>query len=155
MSPALKNTAAQSLALSALTLLAVAALLLPSLGPLLDHHFAERHPAHGHLYLGSPSPEHTHPFRHSHTHHDAHYAAHYNAMYAPAPNDYAPSPGDIVFFAPTSNGGLSHASPNIAAPPSTPAPRFNDAAPPLYADAAPAAVLRGLTVAPPRQPPKS
>ncbi|MBI4234290.1 MAG: hypothetical protein HY686_07615 [Chloroflexi bacterium] len=43
--------------------------LSPALGPALDHHLAERHPFHGHMYLGA-SYEHSHaaylPHRHSH-----------------------------------------------------------------------------------------
>ena len=33
-----------------------------TLGPLLDHHYAERLPNHTHLYLGPGGPNHVHPF---------------------------------------------------------------------------------------------
>ena len=49
--------------LSALfTTAATAAVFLPTLGPLLDHHYAERLPNHTHLYFGPGGPNHVHPF---------------------------------------------------------------------------------------------
>ena len=49
--------------LSALfTTAATAAVFLPTLGPLLDHHYAERLPNHTHLYFGPGGPSHVHPF---------------------------------------------------------------------------------------------
>lgn len=49
--------------LSALaTTAATAAVFLPTLGPLLDHHYAERLPNHTHLYFGPGDPNHVHPF---------------------------------------------------------------------------------------------
>ena len=49
--------------LSALfTTAATAAVFLPTLGPLLDHHYAERLPNHTHLYFGTGDPNHVHPF---------------------------------------------------------------------------------------------
>ena len=49
--------------LSALfTTAATAAVFLPTLGPLLDHHYAERLPNHTHLYFGPSGPNHVHPF---------------------------------------------------------------------------------------------
>jgi hypothetical protein len=52
-------------------LLALFALCLASLGPVLDHHFAERQPGHTHLYLGAQVPGHLHPYQQAHTHHQA------------------------------------------------------------------------------------
>ena len=66
----LKDTATGSL-----VLLAAALLIFSALGPALDHHFAERHPDHSHMYLGTVGPDHSHPFEHSHIH--------YEEMYAP------------------------------------------------------------------------
>ncbi len=141
MNCALKNAAAQSLTFPALALLAVGVLLLPSLGPLLDHHFAERHPAHGHLYLGGAGPEHSHPFEHPHVH--------YDGMYAPAPGDR-----NVVFFAPYDGAGHSHDG--LAAPSVMPSLRFgDDGGPRLNAGVAATAALRGITVAPLRQPPRA
>ena len=49
--------------LSALfTTAAMAAVFLPTLGPLLDHHYAERLPNHTHLYFGQADYDHVHPF---------------------------------------------------------------------------------------------
>ena len=50
---------------------AMAAVFPPTLGPLLDHYYAERLPNHTHLYLGPGDPGHVHPFEvqgHSHYH---------------------------------------------------------------------------------------
>ena len=45
------------------------ALALPSVGPLLDHHFAERQPNHVHVYFGERIVEHVHPYGLVHSHH--------------------------------------------------------------------------------------
>ena len=37
-------------------------------GPLLDHHFAERIPYHGHVYLSGQPGTHAHPYDRLHTH---------------------------------------------------------------------------------------
>ena len=52
---------------SALAVLVTGALLLPAVGPLLDHHYAERVPGHLHLYLAGVSA-HTHPYEVDHRH---------------------------------------------------------------------------------------
>ena len=132
---ALKETAARSLAL-----LAVVALLASALGPMLDHHFAERHPAHGHLYLGAADSGHSHPFEHSHIH--------YDALYAPAPGQ-----GDIVFFAPYD--GMGHAHADIATPAVTASLQFGgDGDLLLRKGGDSVSVLRGLAVPPLRHPPR-
>ena len=56
------------LSLTALALLV--ALLTPLLGPLVDHHFAERQPGHLHIYLGGVPVQHLHDHQAYHTHHD-------------------------------------------------------------------------------------
>ena len=43
-----------------LTVAALTALFLPLFGPVLDHHFTERQPDHGHVYLDGPDHEHLH-----------------------------------------------------------------------------------------------
>lgn len=43
-------------------------LLFSSLGPLIDHHFAERIPHHSHAFIGQNESEHDHPFEASHVH---------------------------------------------------------------------------------------
>ena len=45
-----------------LTVAALAALFLPLLGPLMDHHFAERQPGHAHIYLDGAAHEHLHSY---------------------------------------------------------------------------------------------
>ena len=45
------------------------ALALPSIGPLLDHHFAERQPDHAHVFRGERVVDHEHPYGLVHTHH--------------------------------------------------------------------------------------
>ena len=44
------------------------ALLLPLLGPLADHHFAERQPGHLHIYLAGVPIQHLHDHEALHTH---------------------------------------------------------------------------------------
>ena len=46
----------------------LAALLLPLLGPLVDHHFAERQPAHLHVYLAGVPIQHLHDHEAFHPH---------------------------------------------------------------------------------------
>ena len=129
------------MATQALALLAVVALLASAVGPMLDHHFAERHPAHGHLYLGAVGPEHSHPFEHSHIH--------YDEMYAPAPGD-----DDILFFA--RYDGSGHAPADLVVPASAPSLRYTDGGGPLLGNAGnDAALISGIAVPPLRQPPKA
>ena len=45
-----------------LTAIATSVLVLPSIGPLLDHHFVERLPSHTHSYPGDVTPSHVHPY---------------------------------------------------------------------------------------------
>lgn len=52
-----------------LFLLAVLALGLPFWGPVLDHHFAERH--HVHILPGHLEMDHAHPYQMPHRHHDS------------------------------------------------------------------------------------
>ena len=54
------------LAVTALALLT--ALLAPLLGPLVDHHFAERQPGHVHLYLTGVPTQHLHHHEAFHSH---------------------------------------------------------------------------------------
>ena len=51
---------------AALAVLVTGALVLPIVGPLLDHHYAERVP--GHLHLAGVSASHTHPYEVNHGH---------------------------------------------------------------------------------------
>lgn len=47
-------------------LLLALALLAPIIGPNFDHHFAERFPGHGHVYLGPAPAAHVHVFDRPH-----------------------------------------------------------------------------------------
>lgn len=133
--------ALKSLGVQSLALLAVAVLLLSSLGPMVDHHFAERYPAHGHLFLDTAGEDHSHPFEHSHIH--------YDAMYAPVPGDQG-----VVFFTP--NDGLGHAFADIAGSVVTPRPSFGDDGKPLLGSRGDSTtILRGLHVSPLLPPPKA
>ena len=57
------------MAVQAMAAVSIALLFLPSIGPQLDHHFAERRPDHTHVFLGSEVPDHTHFFEGRHHHH--------------------------------------------------------------------------------------
>ncbi len=52
--------------------LVLVALAMPSVGPLVDHHFAERHFNHAHLFLAAADSEHQHLLELGH-HHAASY----------------------------------------------------------------------------------
>ena len=93
----------RQLALQSLALLMVAALALSVLGPMLDHHFAERHP--GHLHLGSAGPNHSHSYQDNHSHSGS-------WMYGPVEKG-SPSDG-VVSVMP--NDGAGHVATDIAAP---------------------------------------
>jgi hypothetical protein len=51
---------------------AVSALFMPFFGPMLDHHFAERQPSHGHIFFGPADAEHVHFYEAAQTHFHAH-----------------------------------------------------------------------------------
>lgn len=84
-----------------MTAFAAAALFLPALGPLLDHHYAERQPNHAHVYLGPAAPDHVHPFEMygHHVHHS---------------HDHAPSSDGIVYL--VSHDGTSPAQVDVTIP---------------------------------------
>jgi hypothetical protein len=89
-------------------------LFLPTFGPLLDHHFAERIPQHIHIYLGQAGLDHAHPVEavhgHSHVHEPAPaVSGGLSAVYA--------RPGDIVYLAPYKGTGQTVATPALAAKP--------------------------------------
>ncbi len=51
---------AVSFALAIVPLLMVMGLLAPVVGPAIDHHYADRSPAHGHAFYGDATNDHTH-----------------------------------------------------------------------------------------------
>ena len=90
---------------SALAVLVTGALLLPAVGPLLDHHYAERVP--GHLHLAGVSAAHAHPYEVDHRH--AYGGAYTDASGAPL------SEGTVGFLLPqeeaagsSAGSGLTH-----------------------------------------------
>lgn len=54
---------------SLIAVAAVLGLLISSLGPLIDHHFAERQPHHEHVYFWSQGSDHSHSYGLDHRHH--------------------------------------------------------------------------------------
>ena len=62
-------TRAKNLTLHLTSIFAILILLLPSLGPSLDHHFAERHHDHIHIYFSTVNHAHSHPYELFHTDH--------------------------------------------------------------------------------------
>ena len=121
---------------------AIVALLLSSIGPLADHHFAERHPGHAHVYLGPEGPDHAHPYQ----------AAHFHAH---AYDDNQPGSAGIVFL--TSQDGLGQGYLDLAAPvvlqfAVIPGPDDN---PFLFGASSGYAVLHGTVVGPLKYPPRA
>ena len=121
--------------------LSIFLLLLPALGPQLDHHFAERRPDHSHVYLGAPSPRHSHPFEDG-----GHHAHHQHPR--------QPQPSGIVYLSPDEGMGQAFAgvaSPMVQQSVVFPAP---DGAAFLSGQSRRAAALRGAFVDPPDNPPR-
>jgi len=80
-----------------LDVVAVYALFLPFYAPLLDHHFTERAPEHGHIYLSGTSVEHSHPYQVPHPHGEG--------TGAPSASESASgSEGEIIFLPPNEEG---------------------------------------------------
>ncbi len=127
------------------------ALMAPFFGPIVDHHFAERFPHHGHIYVSSAEPDHVHAYAIPHHHHDdGHSHVHVDGE---AGGPEAPL-ADILFF--VSNDGMSHGPMTLVVPPvtdnlapSVPEDRGSPFPPP--GDDAP---LAGVSVPPLDQPPR-
>jgi hypothetical protein len=83
---------------------ALGALVLPSFGSVLDHHFVERQYDHAHIYVGTAIPEHNHPFQQDHSHTGAQEAA--GAIEESQPG--GTSPDDILYL--TSDDGMGQKS---------------------------------------------
>ncbi len=135
----------------------VLGLLLPFLGPVIDHHFAERFPHHGHIYVASPDTEHIHAYALPHHHHaNGHSHVHGGLLPVAADTaliDTAPLP-DMLFF--VSNDGLTRAPMTIVVPPvrlDVPVPLLHDRG---YSLPTPAddTLLAGVAVAPADEPPR-
>ena len=149
--PEMRPVAPAGPAYQLLALLAVLGLLLPFLGPVVDHHFAERHPAHQHIYLGAAVPEHQHSYQAAHRHH-------HHPM-PPRPGDSrqndhrsgGPTAPAVAFLSPA-DGGVPVAADIAAA--AGPPPLFggDDGARSGFGYA-PDAVLQGVGPPPPLRPP--
>ena len=127
----------------------VLSLALLPFGPMLDHHFAERHPGHHHLYLGMADSQHGHDFQSSHVHDDS-------WMYEqPKAVDGGYDPSGIVFLFPGDGMGIGSA--DMAVPPVKRSVRFpgGDRAALLNMTDVNAAVLIGTSIAPPTRPPRA
>lgn len=88
--------------------LALYALLLATLGPVLDHHFAERQPDHQHVYLGNTNPAHQHPYQAAHIH------RHEPAGGGPQPESSSALPEDTLYL--TDSQGIGQAVDTLATP---------------------------------------
>lgn len=140
------NGELRQIAVPVLSLLMVAALTLSSLGPMLDHHFAERHPGHNHLYLGTALPDHSHSYQSSHSHYGA-------WMYVPA--DAGSPTGGIAIVMP--NDGWGHVAADIAAPLVFHPLRLggDDGGPLLKTSPDGDVALTGIIIAPSKRPPRA
>ncbi len=124
-----------------MTAFAAAALFLPALGPLGDHHYAERQPNHAHVYLGPAAPDHVHPFEM-----DGHRVHHRH--------DHAPPSGGIVYLA--SHDGTSPTQVDVTIPSMEGSPfalREEEHAP--FGIARDDTLPNDAFIAPPKQPPRA
>ena len=130
-----------------LIVIALYALLLPTVGPLLDHHYVEWQHNHGHVYLGGGPSDgqaaHLHIYERGGSH-----------PHIPAESlDTMPAPEGTAFF--TSYDGAGTGLIYAPTGPATESTVFPDAGDgPLLAAYMPQQVLpEGATTAPPRRPP--
>ena len=87
------------------------ALLLSLFGPVLDHHYAERQPEHGHIYLVRVVPDHIHPYEAPHAHFYTQVADGETSGYAPLSDKVS---NDIVYL--TSYNGMGQVFPQLTVP---------------------------------------
>ena len=127
------------IACQAIAVAAMVALFLSGIGPLVDHHFAERLPGHAHIYLGSQATDHHHTYQAAHSHsHD----------------DLGTAGADIVFL--TSNDGFGTGYVEVAAPAVLGAAAFSSSDDDSFLFGSPSSetVPDGITVGPLRRPPR-
>ncbi len=116
---------------------------------MLDHHFAERHPGHQHIYLGMADQEHRHEFQPFHSHNGL-------ARLLLASERIPSNEGDgIVFVMPVS--GAAHGVADITAPANAHSIRFEVAGGAGLVVHFPGseAIPQGASVAPPTHPPSA
>ena len=133
-------------------LLAVAlfSLALPVIGPLDDHHFAERAHNHDHIYLSG------HPVAHYHAYDGLARHAHLGSATPSSPADTGDRSGDIIYLTAAAAGltlaalnAPSHPAPETLRPP----PAVEDADNPLERFSDGPLRTRGLSILPPLPPP--
>ncbi len=141
--------APQQLVTQSLALVLVVALALTSLGPMIDHHFVERHPGHAHLFFSPADFSHSHDFQRSHDHHGS-------WMYGPVPGQSkGAEAAGVAYFMP--NDGIGYGAVDLTIPfVERPHLLFEDDVPGIFGSAGdPYAVLTEATVAPPKRPPRA
>ena len=151
-----KTESLNALTVPLLSVLAIAALLLPLVGPLLDHHFTERQPGHSHVYLGPIQTGHVHPYEDTrsfqrHSDHHAWPGSQYSADFGQSDN----APYSVIVFL-ANRHGHSPAYQTLATPtlPKSPVfPSLGQAHFILGSNPA-EAVLRGVSVPRPKKPPR-
>ncbi len=128
---------------------ALFALVWPVIGPLDDHHFAERTHTHEHIYLNGRPVPHGHAYQNGLRH--LHPAASQTSDETGALRT-----GDIIYLTPATAAPMLavlsapyHTAPEALRPP---APRAQDANP-LARSAAPSPMPDGINVPPPEPPP--
>ena len=84
---------------------------------MLDHHFAERHPGHQHIYLGAPNPGHSHDFQPFHSHNSP------AALLLATEQPPADTADGIVYVTPA--GGAGHGIADVTAPANTQSMRIS------------------------------
>ncbi|HZA24230.1 MAG TPA: hypothetical protein VFA32_16780 [Dehalococcoidia bacterium] len=85
------------------------ALFLPFFGPILDHHMAERHPYHAHVYFSSAT-DHVHFYENNHSH--SHHQEDSDPGARTLPKN-GPGNAEVVYL--TSNDGLGQSVTSLAA----------------------------------------
>ena len=139
----------QRLAINLLCLLVVLSLVLLSFGPTLDHHFAERHPGHQHIYLGSATPDHSHAFEQFHRHDSGELL---RQLMLP-PEDLS-TDGILIV---TPNDGAGHGAADVAVPMALDGLPFSadDGTGMVRPSLEAAVALSGANLSPPKRPPRA
>ena len=138
----------RQLCLQAMALLVVFSLGLSFLGPLIDHHFAERLPGHHHIYLGTFASEHDHDFEQFHMH------ASSRLLTLLIEGADQPGPDDVVVL--SLSEGATRSAADLTMPLAQPAAIFgSDRTPLLRTTGSYIAVPSGETIAPQRPPPRA
>lgn len=88
--------------------LAVWALFSPVFGPVMDHHFPERHHSHAHIYFGPPDVDHIHPYQGRHAHGPVQ-SANVNKMNRSLPAENVPA--GVVYLIPLDGMGQDSLAP--------------------------------------------